>query len=92
MLEARAIGCHARQRRNDDGEESKAAPAGRAGRSPKVIQAASEIPDRALSSEQVADTAPAVVPAVLWNSSMRKAPTTVYTAGFQPVLPVANAK
>ncbi len=61
------------------------------GQSPKVIQAASEIPDRALSSEQVAETAPAVVPAVLRNSSMRKAPTTVYTAGFQPVLPVANA-
>ena len=52
------------------------------GQSPKVIQAASEIPDRALSSEQVAETAPAVVPAVLRNSSMRKAPTTVYTAGF----------
>ena len=35
--------------------------------------------------------APAVTPAVLRNAEMRTAPTTVYTAGFQQSLPVANA-
>ncbi len=57
----------------------------------KAILVSSDLPDRALSTDQVANTAPEVVPAVLRNSSMRKAPTTVYTAGFQPSLPVANA-
>ena len=58
---------------------------------PKAIQVASDVPDRALSTEQVADTAPTVTPAVLRNAEMRTAPTTVYTAGFQQTLPVANA-
>jgi uncharacterized protein YcbK (DUF882 family) len=60
--------------------------------SAKAILVSSDVPDRALSAEQVAETAPAVVPAVLRNSSMRKAPTTVYTAGFQQNLPVADAQ
>ncbi|MEK1852876.1 MAG: DUF882 domain-containing protein [Phyllobacterium sp.] len=59
--------------------------------SAKAILVSSDVPDRALSAEQVAETAPAVVPAVLRNNSMRKAPTTVYTAGFQQNLPVADA-
>jgi uncharacterized protein YcbK (DUF882 family) len=58
---------------------------------PKAIQVSSDVPDRALSTEQVAQTAPAVTPAVLRNAEMRTAPTTVYTAGFQQSLPVANA-
>ncbi|WP_436119384.1 DUF882 domain-containing protein [Phyllobacterium sp. LjRoot231] len=58
---------------------------------PKAIQVSSDVPDRALSTEQVADTAPTVTPAVLRNAEMRTAPTTVYTAGFQQTLPVANA-
>lgn len=57
----------------------------------KAIQVSSDVPDRALSAEQVADTAPTVVPAVLRNSSMRKSPTTVYTAGFQTNLPTESA-
>ena len=61
------------------------------GQAPKAIQVSSEVPDRALSTEQVAETAPAVTPAVLRNAEMRTAPTTVYTAGFQQSLPVANA-
>ncbi|SFI71912.1 Uncharacterized conserved protein YcbK, DUF882 family [Phyllobacterium sp. CL33Tsu] len=61
------------------------------GQTAKAIQVSSDLSDRALSSEQVAATAPEVVPAVLRNSSMRKAPTTVYTAGFQQALPVADA-
>jgi len=71
----------------------KAKPHRQAGQdqSAKAIQVSSDVPDRALSAEKVAETAPAVVPAVLRNSSMRKAPTTVYTAGFQQNLPVANA-
>ncbi len=58
---------------------------------PKAIQVSSDVPDRALSTEQVAETAPTVTPAVLRNAEMRTAPTTVYTAGFQQSLPVANA-
>ncbi|UXN59287.1 DUF882 domain-containing protein [Phyllobacterium zundukense] len=61
------------------------------GQAPKAIQVSSDVPDRALSTEQVAETAPAVTPAVLRNAEMRMAPTTVYTAGFQQSLPVANA-
>ena len=57
----------------------------------KSVQVASDLSDRALSSDEVAKTAPEVVPAVLRNSVMRKAPTTVYTAGFQQSLPVADA-
>jgi hypothetical protein len=53
----------------------------------KAIQVSSDVPDRALSARQVANIAPAVTPAVLRTSSMRRAPTTVYTAGFQPALP-----
>eukprot|EP01132_Coremiostelium_polycephalum_P009565 gene9565-11720_t len=56
----------------------------------KAIQVASEVPDRALSSQQVAETSPNVEPAVLRNEAMRTAPTTVYTAGFQQALPVAD--
>lgn len=58
---------------------------------PKAMQVASDLPERALSSEQVAETAPAVTPAVLRNETMRMAPTTVYVAGFQQNMPVANA-
>lgn len=58
---------------------------------PKAIQVASEVPDRALSSEQVTETAPETVPAVLRNETMRMAPTTVYVGGFQQNMPVANA-
>ncbi|MGH6860897.1 MAG: DUF882 domain-containing protein [Phyllobacterium sp.] len=58
--------------------------------SAKAIHVASEVPDRALSNEQVAETAPDVTPAVLRNGTMRMAPTTVYVAGFQQNLPVSN--
>ncbi|MHC1548136.1 DUF882 domain-containing protein [Phyllobacterium sp. K27] len=58
---------------------------------PKAMQVASDVPERALSNEQVAETAPAVIPAVLRNETMRMAPTTVYVAGFQQKLPVADA-
>ncbi len=58
---------------------------------PKAMQVASNVPERALSNEQVAETAPAVTPAVLRNQTMRMAPTTVYVAGFQQKLPVADA-
>ncbi|MEK1889197.1 MAG: DUF882 domain-containing protein [Phyllobacterium sp.] len=61
------------------------------GQTAKAIQVSSDLSDRALSSEQVAEVSPEVVPAVLRNGSMRKAPTTVYTAGFQQSLPVADA-
>lgn len=59
--------------------------------SPKAVQVSSDLPDRALSNEQVAEIAPAVTPAALRNETMRLAPTTVYVAGFQQNLPVANA-
>ncbi|TDQ20391.1 uncharacterized protein YcbK (DUF882 family) [Phyllobacterium brassicacearum] len=58
---------------------------------PKAIQVSSDLPDRALSTQQVAETSPDVEPAVLRNETMRTAPTTVYTAGFQQNLPVADA-
>ncbi|MBZ9655846.1 DUF882 domain-containing protein [Phyllobacterium sp. 2063] len=58
---------------------------------PKAIQVSSDLPERALSAEQVAEISPDVEPAVLRNETMRTAPTTVYTAGFQQNLPVANA-
>jgi uncharacterized protein YcbK (DUF882 family) len=58
---------------------------------PKVVQVESDVPERALSNEQVAEVAPEVTPAVLRNQTMRMAPTTVYVAGFQQNLPVANA-
>ena len=58
---------------------------------PKAIPVSSDLSDRALSAEQVAETSPNVEPAVLRNETMRTAPTTVYTAGFQQNLPVADA-
>jgi uncharacterized protein YcbK (DUF882 family) len=57
----------------------------------KAIQVSSDVSDRALSNQQVADTSPNVEPAVLRNEAMRAAPTTVYTAGFQQALPVSDA-
>lgn len=57
----------------------------------KAIPVTSDVPDRALSTQQVADVAPHVEPAVIRNALMRTAPTTVYVAGFQPSLPVADA-
>ncbi|WP_371823879.1 DUF882 domain-containing protein [Phyllobacterium sp. 628] len=57
----------------------------------KAIQVSSDVSDRALSNQQVAETSPNVEPAVLRNEAMRAAPTTVYTAGFQQALPVADA-
>lgn len=59
--------------------------------SAKAVQVSSDVPDRALSNQQVAETAPDTVPAALRNETMRLAPTTVYVAGFQQNLPVANA-
>jgi uncharacterized protein YcbK (DUF882 family) len=56
--------------------------------SPKAIKVSSDVPDRALSNQQVADVSPHVEPAVLRNALMRTAPTTVYVAGFQPNSPV----
>lgn len=57
----------------------------------KAIQVSSDVSDRALSNQQVAETSPNVEPAVLRNEAMRAAPTTVYTAGFQQALPVSDA-
>ncbi|ATU93615.1 hypothetical protein BLM14_03025 [Phyllobacterium zundukense] len=59
--------------------------------SAKAIQVSSDLPDRALSNQQVAEISPDVEPAVLRNETLRMAPTTVYTAGFQQSLPVADA-
>lgn len=56
----------------------------------KVVQVESEVPDRALSNQQVAETAPETTPAVIRNQTLRTAPTTVYVGGFQQNLPVAN--
>ncbi|MEP7454342.1 DUF882 domain-containing protein [Phyllobacterium sp. SB3] len=66
-------------------------PRRQAHEAPKAMQVSSDVPERALSNEQVAETAPAVTPAVLRNETMRMAPTTVYVAGFQQKLPVADA-
>jgi uncharacterized protein YcbK (DUF882 family) len=60
--------------------------------SAKAIQVSSDVPDRALSTEQVADVAPHVEPAVLRNALMRTAPTTVYVGGFRHDTPVAANK
>ncbi len=59
---------------------------------PKAIQVASDLPDRALSNQQVADVAPHVEPAVIRNALMRTAPTTVYVGGFQHDAPVTANK
>ncbi len=59
---------------------------------PKAIQVASDVPDRALSNEQVADVSPQVEPAVIRNALLRTAPTTVYVAGFQHDAPLAANK
>lgn len=55
---------------------------------PRAIQVGNEVPDRALSTRQVAAVAPHVEPAVIRNALLRTAPTTVYVTGFQHDAPV----
>lgn len=55
-----------------------------------VVQPADVAGDGVISKEPVAKIVPVSNP-VLRNDAMRKAPTVVYTAGFQKDLPTANA-
>lgn len=64
-------------------------PAGKAAAS-AVVQPADRASDVAISNEPVARVVPVSNP-VLRNDAMRKAPTVVYTAGFQKDLPADNA-
>jgi uncharacterized protein YcbK (DUF882 family) len=59
---------------------------------PRALHVASDVPDRALSSQQVADVTPHVEPAVIRNALMRTAPTTVYVGGFKHDAPVTANK
>ena len=58
---------------------------------PKAIQVSSDVPDRALSNQQVANVAPPVEPAVIRDALLRT-PTTVYVGGFQHNAPVEANK
>ena len=55
-----------------------------------VVQPADAATEVAMSNEPVAKVVPVSNP-VLRNDAMRKAPTVVYTAGFQKDLPAGNA-
>lgn len=55
-----------------------------------VVQPADAATEVAMSNESVAQVVPVSNP-VLRNDAMRKAPTVVYTAGFQKDLPAGNA-
>jgi len=69
-----------------------AKPRRQAEETPKALHVASDVPDRALSAQQVAEVAPHVEPAVIRNALMRTAPTTVYVGGFQHDVPVTANK